>query len=37
MINENDNIDDDDIDEDYEFAGQVAGGGKNTKNEDEML
>lgn len=37
MINENDNVDDDDIDEDYEFAGQVAGGGKNVKNEDEML
>ena len=37
MINEADAVDDDDIDEDYEFAGQVAGGGKGHKNEDEML
>lgn len=37
MIRDNMEEDIDDIDEDYEFAGQVAGGGKNQINEDDLI
>jgi len=37
MIRDNMDEDIDDIDEDYEFAGQVAGGGKNQINEEDLI
>ena len=37
MINEQNDVENDDIDEDYEFAGQIAGGGGQAKNEEDML